>query len=118
MNIFSEISAFFSKEFHNLWTALFPVIKTEAGEALSAILPQALTIVSQLATGSLDSSAKRDAAVAALTASAESAGIKAGTSIVNAAIELAYQQYQATTPAATSVASSAPAASPAPAVGQ
>ena len=86
---------------HSLWAFLEPIVISETGALLNKLLPIALGIVTEIAkTGDLPN-AKRDAAFTQLQSAAVAAGIDAGNSVLNAAIELAYQHFQATQSPAT-----------------
>jgi len=80
-------------------TTVVPVLKTDAGALIIQLAPIALSVVTEIAkTGDLPN-AKRDAAVSQLENAAIAAGISAGASVLNKAVEDAYQQFKATAPA-------------------
>lgn len=77
---------------------LQPVLVSEAGSLLTKLLPIAKDVVIEVAkTGDLPN-VKRDAAFTKVKDAATNAGIEVGNSLINAAIELAYQHVAATQP--------------------
>jgi hypothetical protein len=118
-----HLGEFLSGEFGQLVKELEPIAKSAATGVLAQLLPDAVKIVTDIASGQLDSSAKKEAAVAALGAKAESLGLAAGGSVLSAAVELGLQVAAAQSPAvaatlsqpAASGAASAAAGSSAPA---
>jgi hypothetical protein len=92
------------------WAAIEPALKSDVQELLAQIMPLAVAAVSSLATDSSKSGAqKRDAAYSQIASAAEAAGISAGASVINTAIELAVQQVNAAVGgSATAAADSAP----------
>jgi len=78
---------------------LQPILVSEAGAVLPKLLPIAKTVVLEVAqTGKLPNE-KRDLAVAKLKDIAAGARIDVTNSLLNAAVELAYQNLLATAPA-------------------
>lgn len=109
---------FISGEFGKFFQEIEPIAKTDALNLLNSLLPEAVSIVTGLATGQLSSSAKRDAAISQLAAHAEANGIAAGTSLLSTAVELGLQIAKADAPASFAASSPDPApAAPAPASG-
>ena len=80
-----------------LLTWFLPLFRAAVASALEKLLPIALDIVTQLATGQLSGQDKQKAAVASLEKAAIDAGITASTSLLNFAVESAVQQLKATT---------------------
>lgn len=74
---------------------LLPVLKTDFGKALDALLPIAIQIVTELITSGKTSTEKKDAAVTALKAQAVTAAVDASTSVLNTIVEVAYQTVKA-----------------------
>ena len=73
-----------------------PIFKAAVAGSLERLLPLALDIVSQLATGDLSGADKRNAALALLEKAAISQGIQASASILNLAVESAVANLKAT----------------------
>lgn len=73
----------------NLWAFVAPVIQSESGNLLEQLLPLALSTVKEVAVTHDLPNEKRDAALAQLKDRAAAAGLSAGTSLLNLAIELA-----------------------------
>jgi hypothetical protein len=86
-----HLGQFLSGEFGKLIQELEPIAKTDVTNALASLIPLAIPIVTELASGQLSSTDKRNAALASLGSAAESAGISVGTSVLNSAIELGLQ---------------------------
>ena len=80
-----------------LLTWFLPLFRAAVASGLEKLLPIALDIVTQLATGQLSGPEKQKAAVASLEKAAIAAGITASTSLCNFAVESAVQQLKATT---------------------
>jgi hypothetical protein len=76
---------------------ILPILKNQIGVSLEKLLPIALGIVTELASGQLSNSEKRDAAVKRLAAAATAQGISAGVSVLNLAVELAVANLKAET---------------------
>ena len=75
---------------------LAPILKTETGKALNALLPIALGIVAGLVRkDGLSGVQKRDMAVEQLRAEAVRLGVSTSVSVLNTVVELAYQRFQA-----------------------
>ena len=97
--LFAHIWTFVTGVSASLWHFVEPILSQETGSLLNQLLPIALQVVTQVAqTGDLPN-AKRDAAYAQLKSAALAAGLDASGSLLNAAIELAYQHYQISTAA-------------------
>ena len=98
--MFSKLLVWLSGFGHSLWQFLEPIVISETGALLNQVLPIALNVVTGIEqTGKLPSAEKQAAAYAQLEAAVKTAGINAGTSVLNTAIELAVQHLKATTPA-------------------
>ena len=69
--------------------ALLPILEGDASSLLQQILPIALTIVESLATSSISGAMKQQNAFSQIQSAAKTAGISAGASAINLAIELA-----------------------------
>lgn len=74
-----------------------PIFKAAIAGSLERLLPIALEIVTELATGSLPSSDKKFVAVERLKQAAIREGITASASILNLAVEAAVSNLKATT---------------------
>ena len=72
-----------------------PIFRQVLSTALEQLLPVALDIVTQLATGQLSGKDKQAAAVALLEQAAIKQGITASTSLLNFAVESAVQKLKA-----------------------
>ena len=68
---------------------LIPILKDSASRLLAQLAPIALEVVKSLADSPHSGSQKRDAAVQRIQALAVAEGIRASTSAVNLAVELA-----------------------------
>ena len=68
---------------------LIPILKDSASRLLAQLAPIALEVVKSLAESPHSGSQKRDAAVQQIQALAVAEGIRASTSAVNLAVELA-----------------------------
>jgi len=109
LHLWSVITGLSDAAFHYVNTTLVPVLKTDAGNLLIALAPLALQAVVAAETPGAAGKDKFNAALASIKAAATTAGISAGTSVLNLAIESAVQQLKANE--ATSPTSVAPAAS-------
>lgn len=96
--LFSKLWTWITGRSADLWDFLQPILAREAGALLQQILPIALTVVREVAQTRDLPNAKRDAAYAKLKAAVEAAGMAASTSVLNSAVELAYQRLKAETP--------------------
>ena len=113
----NDIAGLFSKakaEGETFLEAIEPIIKSDVSNLLAALIPIAMPIVQSLETTGTVSNAKRDTAVSQLTAAAESAGISAGVSVLNAAVELAVQNVKAASTALAAPAGSTATAATTP----
>jgi hypothetical protein len=70
---------------------LFPILQDSASRLLAAIAPIAIEVVRSLADSPHSGAQKREAALREIQTRAVSEGIRASTSAVNLAIELAVQ---------------------------
>ena len=73
-----------------------PIFKQAVATGVSRLLPIALEIVTELATGQLSSDAKKAEAVKSLEQAAIKEGITASASIINWTVETAVQNMKAT----------------------
>lgn len=84
----------------SLWSFIEPILQNETGKLLEQILPIALGVVTSLAADpSKTGVQKQQAAFEQITTAAKQAGITAAASIVNLAIETAYQKFKLQPPA-------------------
>lgn len=79
-----------------LFSVLLPVLETAAGTALETLAPIAEEIVLSLATSGQAGDEKRKIAFTQIQTAAIQAGVSAANSVINASIELAFQNLQAT----------------------
>lgn len=98
--MFKKILSFFSASASSLWTFLQPIASAEVGKVLASLLPVAKDIVIEVATTGKLPNEKRDLAYSKLKDAAAIAGTDVTNSVLNAAIELAYQHVKATQPEA------------------
>ena len=75
----------------DLLELLLPILKDSASRLLAPLAPIALEVVKSLATSPHSGSQKREAALLQIQSLAVAEGIRASTSAVNLAIELAVQ---------------------------
>lgn len=92
LNLWVEITGL-SKAF---WADFEPVLVSDAGKALQALLPLALPIVLGLATSGKTGSEKQSEAVTALEAAAAQAGVATAADLLNTTVEFALQNLKAT----------------------
>lgn len=78
------------------WSDFEPVLVSDAGKALQALLPLALPIVLGLATSGKTGSEKQSEAVTALEAAAAQAGVATAADLLNTTVEFALQNLKAT----------------------
>ena len=76
----------------NFWALWSPSLKQETQTLLTQLAPIAIAAVTSLATSGKSGTDKQSAAFATIKADATAAGIAAGTSAINAALELAVLQ--------------------------
>lgn len=118
-----HLGQFISGAFGKLVKELEPLAKSDVDALLAALLPDAVNIVSELATGQLSNPEKRQAAISALGAKASGIAAADVPGLLGAAVEIGLQIAAVQNPAvATSLAGSgsgaaAAAATPAPASG-
>jgi hypothetical protein len=74
---------------------LIPILQDSASRLLASLAPIALEVVKSLAESPHSGAQKREAALAEIQSRAVAEGIKASTSAVNLAIELAVQNLKA-----------------------
>lgn len=87
-NLFLKLAGFGQ----SIVSFLAPIAASSAGKLLDQVLPIALGVVADVAKTRDLPNAKRDAAYEQLKGAAVAAGIDAGTSVLNLAIELAVQR--------------------------
>jgi len=79
-----------------IWTFLLPVIKIFMSQAGTILAEIALNAVSTYSFSDMTNDEKRQAAFSAIMEQLSKNGLEFGASVVNTAIELAYQKIKAT----------------------
>lgn len=108
-SLWAHITGLSSSAWTYIETYVLPVLKTDAGNLLVQLAPIALSAVTAAETQGGTSGEKFCAALAQIKTAAVSAGIAAGTSVLNAAIENAVQQLKASQATAGSASSNSSA---------